>query len=101
MFVGKLKFIPLYRPKDVNGFALPSCNAKTVAMVAARCIQSSKPYLCFIHFSDLDGAGHKYGWGMPEQKQAFADEDEALKVVREAVDKASMANGSIYPITPV
>jgi predicted AlkP superfamily pyrophosphatase or phosphodiesterase len=101
MFVGKPKSILLYRPKDVNEFALPAYNAKTVAMVAAQYIQSSKPDLCFIHFSDLDGAEHKYGWGTPEQKQAFADEDETLKVVCEAVDKVSMANGSIYPVTPV
>jgi predicted AlkP superfamily pyrophosphatase or phosphodiesterase len=95
MFVGKPKFIHLYRPKDVNEFALPSYDAKTVAMVAARYIQSSKPNLCFIHFSDSDGAGHKYGWGTPEQKQAFADEDEALKVVRDAVEKAGIANESV------
>jgi predicted AlkP superfamily pyrophosphatase or phosphodiesterase len=95
MFVGKPKFLHLYRPKDLNEFSLPSYDAKTVATVAGRYIESSKPNLCFVHFSDSDGAGHKFGWGTPEQKQAFADEDEALNTLRNAIKKAGIENESV------
>jgi predicted AlkP superfamily pyrophosphatase or phosphodiesterase len=56
-----------------------------VATAAAKYIVEKKPNLCFIHFADSDGAGHKYGWGTPEQIQSFADEDAALKIVQDAV----------------
>jgi predicted AlkP superfamily pyrophosphatase or phosphodiesterase len=66
-----------------------------VANVAAQYIKKEKPNLCFIHFADSDGAGHKYGWGSKEQIKAFEDEDQALKTVWSAIQKAGIARRSV------
>jgi predicted AlkP superfamily pyrophosphatase or phosphodiesterase len=99
LFAGKEKFKHLNVPNTVDSFDVPEFAAKTVAETAAQCITEKKPNLCFIHFADSDGAGHKFGWGSPEQKQAFADVDAALKVIRDAIDKAGIANDSVIIIS--
>lgn len=95
LFAGKPKFLHLFVPGTINEFSLPGYNAETVAMVAARYIERSKPNLCFIHFADSDGAGHSKGWGSPEQIQSFADEDAALTVIRRAIAKAGIEKDSV------
>jgi Uncharacterized proteins of the AP superfamily len=94
-FAGKPKFHHLHLPGSCDTFSVPAYAAKTVAKVAATHIEATKPNLCFIHFADSDGAGHKYGWGTEEQKKAFADEDEALKTIRDAIKRAGIEKESV------
>ena len=96
LFAGKLKFRHLNTPGSLDEFQVPSYSAKKVATVAAKYIVDAKPNLCFIHFADSDGAGHKYGWGSPEQIQSFADADAALKIVRDAVKEAGIEGKSTF-----
>lgn len=95
LFAGKEKFKHLNIPESLDSFAIPGGSAKPVAEAAAQYIVENKPNLCFIHFADPDSAGHKYGWGTDEQKQAFADSDAALKVVRDALEKAGILKDSV------
>jgi predicted AlkP superfamily pyrophosphatase or phosphodiesterase len=99
LFAGKSKFHHLEIPGSLDKFAIPAYAAKTVANAAAQYIISDKPNLCFVHFADSDGAGHKYGWGSPEQIKAFEDEDEALKTLQDAVQKAGIARDSVFILT--
>ncbi len=99
MFAAKPKFNHFNVPNTLDNFIIPAYEAKTVAKVAADYIITHKPNLCFIHFADSDGAGHAYGWGTPEQKQAFADEDDALKTVLDAVSKAGIKDSSVLLLT--
>lgn len=96
LFAGKEKFKHLDIAGSLDKLAIPGYDAKSVAAAAAPYIIAQKPNLCFIHFADGDGAGHKYGWGTPEQKQAFANTDAALKVVRDAVKKAGIEATSTF-----
>lgn len=96
LFAGKPKFRHLNLPGTLNEFQVPDYSASVVAKAAARYIEVNKPNLCFIHFADSDGAGHKYGWGTPQQVQSFADEDAALKIVREAVRRAGIEKDSVF-----
>jgi predicted AlkP superfamily pyrophosphatase or phosphodiesterase len=96
LFAGKEKFKHLDLPGSLDKFEIPGYQAQKVAAAAAPYIIAQKPNLCFIHFADGDGAGHKYGWGTPEQKQAFADTDAALKVVLDAVKKAGIESTSTF-----
>lgn len=96
MFVGKEKFAHLFLPGSLDAFSMPSYDAMTVARAAAQFIEEKKPNLCFIHFADSDGAGHAYGWGTPEQKKAFADEDVALKILVDSVRKAGLESSSVF-----
>jgi predicted AlkP superfamily pyrophosphatase or phosphodiesterase len=94
MFFGKEKFFHLAIPGTIDAVCLPDYSAKIVATQAAQYIQMRKPYLTFIHFADPDGAGHDKGWGSKEQMAAFADCDNALKVVLSAIQKAGIAQKS-------
>lgn len=99
IFAGKEKFKHFNIPGTLDKCEVPEYSAKVVAATAAKYIESDKPNLCFVHFADSDGAGHKYGWGTPEQVKAFEDEDEALKIVRNAIDKAGIAGDSVIILT--
>ncbi len=99
MFVSKPKFIHLFQTDSLNNFSLPSYYCKQVANAAAQYITDRKPNLCFIHFADSDGAGHAHGWGSEEQKQAFADEDNALKTVKQAIVDAGIEKSSVLILT--
>jgi predicted AlkP superfamily pyrophosphatase or phosphodiesterase len=99
LFAGKEKFAHLYQPKTLNAFAVPEYSAKTVGETAARYIQENRPHLCFIHFADSDGAGHSKGWGSPEQLEAFATEDRALKLLLNAIRKAGIQKRSAILLT--
>ena len=99
MFVGKEKFEHLNVPGTLDLFSSPGYEAKRVAKEAAEYIAEKKPNLCFIHFADSDGAGHRHGWGSPEQMASFADEDAALATVRDAIEKAGISEDSVVILT--
>lgn len=120
MFVGKEKFRHLLQPGTVDEFCFnraaskivaksdgggtpmkkeSNVSARAVAANAADYIVTHKPNLCFIHFADPDGAGHKFGWGSPEQLRAFADVDAALGVVVKAIRQAGLAKRSVIIVT--
>ena len=101
MFVGKPKFKHLNLPGSLDEFVLPlpTANAKDVAAAFAARLPLLNVDLCLIHFADPDSTGHKYGWGSPEQKQAFADSDAALKIVMDALKTAGIADSSVVILT--
>lgn len=100
MFVCKEKFKTLQLPGSVDVFVLPeSQNAKGVAEAFAAQVKTLKPNLCFIHFGDPDAAGHKFGVDSPEKRQAFADCDAALKIIKDAVAAVGMADSSVFILT--
>ena len=99
MFVGKEKFAHLFQPGSLDGWSMPDYHAAFIARAFAAYVAEKKPDLCFLHFADSDGQGHAFGWGSPEQKQAFADEDAALGVIREAIAKAGIENSSVILLT--
>jgi predicted AlkP superfamily pyrophosphatase or phosphodiesterase len=118
MFVGKEKFRHLALPGTLDCFdygqdlpattSIAGCRkprksstllAAQVAQRAAVYISEAKPNLCFIHFTDTDDTGHKYGWGSPQQIRAFADVDVALAVVLQAIGDAGIAAESVVIVT--
>ena len=120
MFVGKEKFRHLLQPGTVDEFDFDRAQgneiltsvvgqptptksdtvpAQIVARHAASYILRQKPALCFIHFTDPDDAGHRYGWGSPQQLRALADVDAALGNVLEAIERAGIVRESVLIIT--
>jgi predicted AlkP superfamily pyrophosphatase or phosphodiesterase len=120
MFVGKEKFRHLLQPGTVDEFDFDRAQAnevvtavvgqlapmksdtvpaRIVARHAAAYILRQQPALCFIHFTDTDDAGHRYGWGSPQQFRAFADVDAALREVLEAIERAGIVQQSVLIIT--
>lgn len=99
MFAGKEKFKHLWQVGSLDFAEIPAYEALKVADHAAKYIITNKPNLCFIHFSDPDGAGHKYGWGSPQQIQAFANCDAALKKIVDALKTAGIDRESVIIIS--
>jgi predicted AlkP superfamily pyrophosphatase or phosphodiesterase len=73
--------------------------AKIVSEQFAAYFKEKKPAVTMIHFPDTDSAGHKYGWGSPEQIAAFAEVDKALAVVRGAIEQAGVADKTVLIIS--
>ena len=116
MFAGKTKFRHLWQQGSLDLFdfggpqedvAVPGTTeveqavvpAQYVAKGAAAYIVEKKPALCFIHFPDADSAGHKSGWGSPEQKEAFKVCDQALSQIVKAIEQAGIKDRSVVLIT--
>jgi predicted AlkP superfamily pyrophosphatase or phosphodiesterase len=118
MFVGKEKFRHLLQPGTVDEFEFGQAHygdqatgtgatpqksktvlARIVAQGAARYIVAHKPNLCFIHFTDPDDSGHKYGWGSPQQVKALSEVDAALGEIVKAIDTAHISDQSVMIIT--
>lgn len=116
MFVGKVKFRHLWLKDslDVFDFGGPQTRdpvagtpeiekdkkpSQLVAKQAAAWIKEKKPRLTFIHFADVDTAGHKSGWGSPEQKEALKVTDQALLQVWKAIKEAGIADTSVMLIS--
>ena len=115
LFCGKIKFRHLWSRKDsLDVFdcggayeygPIPASEDKKlvpaaqVAERAAAWIVEKKPTLCMVHFPDVDSAGHKFGWGSPEQAEAFKVCDQALGQVLAAIDKAGLRENSTVIVT--
>ncbi len=114
LFCGKIKFRHLWKPGTIDVFdcggvydekPVPASEEKKlvpaqgVVAQAVPYILAKKPVLCFIHFPDADSAGHKHGWGSPEQMEAFKVCDQALGQVLEAIDKAGIKDSSTIILT--
>jgi len=116
MFPGKMKFHHLWQDGSLDHFDFkgpqtesPTLGgveietsvspAQTVAGSAAAYIVAKKPNLCFIHFPDPDTAGHKSGWGSPEQKEAFKVSDQALSQIVRALNTAGIADSSVIIVS--
>src|SRR5262249_47414334 len=60
------------------------CRSMTETFAAA---MKEKPYdYSFIHYADPDTAGHKYGWGSAEYKQAIRNVDAQLGALFTLID---------------
>lgn len=114
LFCGKIKFRHLWKPDTLDVFdcggpygaePIPASEEKKLVpalLVTAQAvpfIQEKKPRLCFIHLPDADTAGHKYGWGSPEQLTAFQVTDQALGQVLAAIDQAGLRESSTIILT--
>lgn len=98
MYVGKEKFKHLLIPGSVDHFEV-SGDAMKVAQAFARDLPREKYNLCFLHFADIDIAGHQHGLHSPQWVAAMADTDAALKIIRDAIIKAGLEKQSVVILT--
>lgn len=75
MVAGKDKF--RHFQKSVAHFALGE-NSSSVVGRAIQILKEQKPRLMFLHFAEIDAAGHKHGWLSSEQRNAARTADESL-----------------------
>lgn len=100
MFVTKEKFRHLLQPDTVDVFVSPEDNGDISAAKAfAKSMAKEKFNLAFIHFGGPDVAGHAFGVNSKEKMKAYADADEGLRIVREAVKAAGVEDSSVFILT--
>ncbi|MEI6338503.1 MAG: alkaline phosphatase family protein [Verrucomicrobiota bacterium] len=99
-FAGKNKFKTFQRSDSFDAFFIPANpNSANIAAIFAKRVGPLKPSLCFIHFSDPDSAGHKFGVNSPEKLQAMAEADAALQVILDAIEAAGLTKSSVIIVT--
>lgn len=114
LFCGKIKFRHLWIRDSLDVFdcgaeydygPIPAAEDKKlvpaaeVAPRAAAWWAEKKPQLCFVHLPDVDSAGHKFGWGSPEQMAAFKVCDEALGRVIGVVEESGLKGETTVIVT--
>lgn len=67
--------------------------------VSAKYIITQKPDLLFIHFSDVDGAGHTIGWGTSAYYDAIHQVDQRIGEILKAVKKAGIEDNTIIIVS--
>jgi len=73
--------------------------ADEVATRAVGVINAGAPDVMLLHFGDVDGAGHSFGWGSPEQLAAIHRVDAALGVVLAALKSKHLYDSTILLVT--
>src|SRR4051812_6667025 len=99
--VGKGKLEALGKPGSLDWAYWPDSYAQAlqVAEEASTIIQQHRPQLFFIHFPDVDAAGHGSGWGSRQQAQAVERCDQALGIVVAALHHAGIWDKTAIIVT--
>jgi predicted AlkP superfamily pyrophosphatase or phosphodiesterase len=92
---GKSKFRALAKPGTVDHVSIPPQDNYTakdadVAAEAIKLIEAHQPEVMFIHFPSNDSAGHRHGWGSPEQRAATEEADRQIGHVLSALERAGV-----------
>ncbi len=91
-------FARLLEPKSPNLIE----NVKGSALTANRVIEvisQKKPTFLFIHFDDVDHAGHKFGWKSPEYFQAVEEVDALIGKIDGALSDAGIRKDTVLIMT--
>ncbi len=93
LVAGKVKFTALARPGTVTWAFVPDkvvVDSAAVAEAAVAMIRDHRPQVLFVHLPDVDSAGHRIGWGTPEQLAAVAHADAAIGRVLATLKSADL-----------
>src|SRR5215208_530134 len=99
--VGKGKLEALGKKGSLDWAYWPDgyAQAGQVAQEAKAIIEQHRPQLFFIHFPDVDAAGHGSGWGSRQQSMAVEKCDQALGVVMAALRSAGIFQNTVIIVT--
>ncbi len=65
----------------------------------ANYIKEKKPDFLFLHYNDVDGAGHNIGWGTKEYYAAISKMDKYIGDILQAVKDANIADKTVIIVT--
>lgn len=102
MIAGKLKFAILDKPGTITHAFVPTADVIPDVEVgdrAVKIIESFKPDFMFVHFAQVDTAGHAKGWGSHEQLAAIAGADAQVARVLAALDRAGIRDSTCIIVT--
>ena len=104
MVAGKSKLSTLNKPGTINYAVYPSTgnslsSDNTVATAAEKILAAHKPGLTFIHFADVDSAGHEHGWGSPQQIATIEHTDTRLARILSSLNRAGMRQSTVVIVS--
>jgi hypothetical protein len=99
--VGKGKLDALGKKGSLDWAYWPDgyAQAVQVAQESQKIIEQHRPQLFFIHFPDVDAAGHGSGWGSKQQSLAVERCDQALGMVQAALRHARIDKTTAIIVT--
>lgn len=86
-------------PKEVVDYDKNTNKDDITEKEAIAYLKEEKPNLLFLHFDDVDGAGHSIGWGTPEYKSAIQKMDERIGNIIQATKDAGTYKNTLFLIT--
>jgi predicted AlkP superfamily pyrophosphatase or phosphodiesterase len=86
MFVSKIKLRHIALPGSLDVWSRPHWSCERVATAAAEYLATSAPGITFIHFSEPDDSGHRFGWMRARYLQAIARSDRCLTTVMASLE---------------
>ena len=99
--VGKGKLEALGKKGTLDWAYWPDgyAQAVQVAQEAQKIIEEHRPQLLFVHFPDVDAAGHGSGWGSKQQEKAVEKCDQALGIVVAALRHAGISDKTVIIVS--
>jgi predicted AlkP superfamily pyrophosphatase or phosphodiesterase len=102
MAAGKSKFVTLAKPGTLTWSHVPAgSNASdaSVADTAVAWIRGAAPQVLFVHLPDVDGSGHRDGWGSPSQLATIAGADRCVGRLLDALEKRGVLDSTLVLVT--
>lgn len=96
-FVSKRKLEHLFGPE--TPFFVRNTDARHLIEEATDYISERRPRLIFLHLSDADDAGHRYGWMTVRYLQAVERVDEAMGLLLQSLEDLNILNESVIIVT--
>lgn len=96
-FVSKRKLEHLFSPE--TPFFMLNADARHLINEATHYISEHRPRLVFLHLSDVDDAGHRYGWMTVRQLEAIERVDEAIGLLLQSLEDLNILNKSVIIVT--
>jgi len=102
MAAGKSKFSALAKPGSLSWSFVPDSSItpdSIVTGIAVGWIQRNGPQVLFVHLPDVDGAGHEFGWGSPEQLAAIGMADRCIGRLVDAIRARGWQDSTFVLVT--
>ena len=80
-------------PEEVEKKSRPNSQ---VVEEALKYLSANDPRLLFVHFDDVDHAGHASGWGSPEYKDALAAADQDIGTIWRALGDRGYLENTLF-----
>ena len=102
MSAGKQKFIIFVDEGAVDHHAVTGevrYNDMAVAEAGIQFFREHRPHVTFLHFGEVDSAGHRIGWGTPEQIARIENADAAVGKVLAVLDELNLIDSTLIIIS--
>lgn len=87
-----------YEPEHLD-YARSTETLKETAALAAKYIEEKRPRYFFVHFDDVDQAGHSFGHGSETYYKAVAEVDTYVGEVLQTLEQTGMASKTLVILT--